>query len=950
MKKEINKRTISRIRTEVLIALSLMFLLIFVSLTFALSEQDITKRYESIDKRAVISDSGGKIIIDAELETPQTVKVIDQGEGILQRVAEIKINQIDKATLESLNKGKLINGFELIDLRTNKEITREIILKYRTISGYYNVSEWTTECGTPFSNSNGTINLNCTSQQTNHQNEIYEWKDLSDLSEISKDSVIGLYTDVQKEDNVEWIPTTINNIKIDEWAQWEESLNNNLSYYWNLSSIGDIHGGYNLSTVSSPSFQTNAAFIAVSGNISGGKYWRVSQTDVMNMRLFTHSTVNIWYRPSLTDPDDCFIWFDGDVGGDNAGICINSDTIRWRNTFSNGNVDGPAGSASVGDWHMATLKRNSTGMYGYSDGNLDQQSFSPYWKGDGGFFNIGQVAAFVGLVDEASVWNRSLSDSEIVHLYNNGNGITYAIPGDTQEPKVNLLSPSNIATTNENKTFFNAHFTDNVNVSNASLYIYNSTNSLIGTNFTILGNSSIQTNISYTLNYTGIFHWNFLAIDTSNNQAFNHTNYTLTFSAPSNVSTNVTYDTNLTYDNNGNLISGFDKNYTYNSFNELTQIANATTGELIAEYKYDHNGERIKSVEYDYTTGNNKTTYYISDNFIQTRYTNGTILNETYIYANGKLLAKQDNNNQKTYYHPDHLGSTTLATNQSGDITEEEFYLPYGEIYDGNENSRHLYTSKEKDKSTNLYYYGARYYNSLSRQFIQPDSLIADIYNPQNLNRYSYVLNNPYKYTDSSGNYVETVLDIGFIAYDISQIIQDPHNSENYIALGLDVAGAALPFATGLGAGFKVAKNADKVSDFADVAKVGEKVAQETADKLGVATNRFQGIAKHTEATTSIRESGIKNIFTEISIKGGKTVPYGTKGSTRVDVISSTQDLSRTGITINPSATKSCCDFKFGKSGLSSEQSSRIATETGKTPKEIRPNILQKVKSFFGGK
>ena len=83
-------------------------------------------------------------------------------------------------------------------------------------------------------------------------------------------------------------------------------------------------------------------------------------------------------------------------------------------------------------------------------------------------------------------------------------------------------------------------------------------------------------------------------------------------------------------------------------------------------------------------------TYYISDNFIQTRYTNGTILNETYIYTNGKLLASVDNNNQKTYYHPDHLGSTTLVTNQTGDIIEEEFYLPYGDIYFGNEESRVL--------------------------------------------------------------------------------------------------------------------------------------------------------------------------------------------------------------------------------------------------------------------
>lgn len=231
------------------------------------------------------------------------------------------------------------------------------------------------------------------------------------------------------------------------------------------------------------------------------------------------------------------------------------------------------------------------------------------------------------------------------------------------------------------------------------------------------------------------------------------------------------------------------------------------------------------------------------------------VFNETYYYANDKLLAKKDNSGNKTYYHSDHLGSTTLVTNQSGSIVEEEFYLPHGDVYSGSESSRYLYTGKELDKAIDLYYYGARYYQaSIMRMFIQPDSIISDIYNPQNLNKYSYVLNNPYKYTDDSGNIpVDVVVDVGFIGYDIYTIIQDPSNSANYVALGL-------------GAGFKVAKGIDKAGDVADVAK-SEKIAQETAEKLGTAANRFEGITKHREAATTIKESGIKDLFTEISIK-----------------------------------------------------------------------------------
>ena len=46
-----------------------------------------------------------------------------------------------------------------------------------------------------------------------------------------------------------------------------------------------------------------------------------------------------------------------------------------------------------------------------------------------------------------------------------------------------------------------------------------------------------------------------------------------------------------------------------------------------------------------------------------------------------RFVAKKEDNNKTTFYHGDHLGSTTFVTNQAGNITEEEFYLPFGDIY-----------------------------------------------------------------------------------------------------------------------------------------------------------------------------------------------------------------------------------------------------------------------------
>lgn len=46
----------------------------------------------------------------------------------------------------------------------------------------------------------------------------------------------------------------------------------------------------------------------------------------------------------------------------------------------------------------------------------------------------------------------------------------------------------------------------------------------------------------------------------------------------------------------------------------------------------------------------------------------------------------------------------------------------------------------------------ARYYDAALGRFTQPDTIVPNPANPQSLNRYSYVLNNPLKYADPSGH------------------------------------------------------------------------------------------------------------------------------------------------------------------------------------------------------
>jgi RHS repeat-associated protein len=98
------------------------------------------------------------------------------------------------------------------------------------------------------------------------------------------------------------------------------------------------------------------------------------------------------------------------------------------------------------------------------------------------------------------------------------------------------------------------------------------------------------------------------------------------------------------------------------------------------------------------------------------------------------------------------------VTNQTGTVVEEMGYLPFGAtLFKNNANgstweSVYRFTGQEFDEESQLYNYNARLYDPIMCRFISPDPIVPHPYNPQSLNRYAYVLNNPLRYTDPSGH------------------------------------------------------------------------------------------------------------------------------------------------------------------------------------------------------
>jgi RHS repeat-associated protein len=143
-----------------------------------------------------------------------------------------------------------------------------------------------------------------------------------------------------------------------------------------------------------------------------------------------------------------------------------------------------------------------------------------------------------------------------------------------------------------------------------------------------------------------------------------------------------------------------------------------------------------------------------------------------------------------------------------------------------------LFTGQRLD-GTGLYFYNARYYDPEIGRFISPDIYVQDFTNPQSLNRYSYVLNNPLKYTDPSGHWFDLAIEVFSIGFDIQQLISDPSwGNAGYLAL--DVGLAFIPFVPGI-----TGVTAKGVSHSDDVFKAVKDVASQLdnikdAFKMGI--------------------------------------------------------------------------------------------------------------------
>ncbi|MNO31387.1 tRNA3(Ser)-specific nuclease WapA precursor [compost metagenome] len=269
--------------------------------------------------------------------------------------------------------------------------------------------------------------------------------------------------------------------------------------------------------------------------------------------------------------------------------------------------------------------------------------------------------------------------------------------------------------------------------------------------------SSVLSGYSYSYDNNG----NRITVSESRNDgAAQTTSYTydalnrlVSITRPDGGKTTYTYDVRgnrQTLSDTSNVsLESVDTSYTYDLQNTLTSV---TKGGSTTSFKYYADGLRFMK-----TNGNTQTqvNYNLKGEVIsQEKIVSGVFVEQANFVRGDRVLVKKDKKASKDYYYLyNGHGDVVQIVDTSGAVINNYTYDEWGNItsqVEGTSNS-FKYTGEVYDAESGLYYLRARYYDPSMGRFLNEDTVEGQINNPLTQNLYTYVGNNPLKYTDPSG-------------------------------------------------------------------------------------------------------------------------------------------------------------------------------------------------------
>jgi RHS repeat-associated protein len=256
----------------------------------------------------------------------------------------------------------------------------------------------------------------------------------------------------------------------------------------------------------------------------------------------------------------------------------------------------------------------------------------------------------------------------------------------------------------------------------------------------------------------------------------------------------------------------------YNHFNSVSELINVDNN-LKVEFTYGPDDQRRKA---DYFVNDilegwviDKTRYYIGAYEKQVDASNNEI-EVHYISAGGMLVAMyiiENGIGQYYYPHQDHLGSIIHITDENAEIVYTQSFDAWGRTRNSDdltyeditERPNWLwrgYTGHEHLDEFGLINMNGRLYDPVIGRMLSPDNYVQAPSFSQSYNRYSYVWNNPLKYNDPDGEWVNVLLGAalgGIAGYQIGAAQgATGWQMVGYIAAGAGIGALTSGVATGL--------------------------------------------------------------------------------------------------------------------------------------------------------
>jgi len=218
----------------------------------------------------------------------------------------------------------------------------------------------------------------------------------------------------------------------------------------------------------------------------------------------------------------------------------------------------------------------------------------------------------------------------------------------------------------------------------------------------------------------------------------------------------------LGHDDRGNITSHGDQTLTYTPFDKLRQL---TDGGETLDFRYDAEGDRFSRSS------------LLDDELIvdvrglyERREEDGKLELRYRVPAGGRIVAQIVRTpgpagtwlDEVESLHDDHLGSTHVVTDESGEVVHTVAYDPWGQARTGDnwldplapealEDLGVGFTGHPARLDADLVDMGGRSYHPHLGRFFSPDPLVVSPLDAQAYNRYAYVLNRPLLFTDPTG-------------------------------------------------------------------------------------------------------------------------------------------------------------------------------------------------------